>query len=209
MQLAELLRAEVAKESSDPLDAVEAMDQVLARGRGRLQKRRIATTVAMAAAVAIAISVSTLIIRSGSQSSGFVRPGPSSSTSGKGSLTARELQLAIQATQHAAGLGLHPPGWPSNLQEAEAVLSDRDTATLTLMHDVSGGGFRKVIVIRMSGTFPWNVSHPPGWNPPTPTANSLIIVIDARTGEGLDSSLGNDTPQISVLGKVVILYRRA
>ena len=128
-------------------------------------------------------------------------------------LSPREIQLAIQAAQHDAGLpGVHPSGWPTSLQEAEAVISDRSTATLTLMQDdTSGlGSFRRVIVIRLSGSFPWNISTPgPGWRPPTPTANSMIGVIDAKTGEPLDGAIGNNVADISVLGTVKVLYRRA
>ncbi|HEV2685562.1 MAG TPA: hypothetical protein VGW79_02885 [Actinomycetota bacterium] len=208
MQLDELLRREVTMQSVEPHVAIAAFDQVIARGRLRLRRRRIVAWVGAAVAVGLAVSLSTLIVATGSQSSGgFIRPGPSAAA-GHGGLSEKEFQLAVQAAQHAASLpGLHPPGWPSNLDEAEAVPSYRSTATMTLMHGITDGPLRRVIVIRMSGAFPWLISHPSGWSPPTPTANSLSIIIDAQTGEPLDSSLGNDNPDISALGKVVVLYR--
>jgi len=207
MRLDELLRAELASEAVDHEAASAVVDEIIAKGSRRIRRRKFTAAVAVALSIAIAVSVSALLIGR-EPSSRFVQGGPGVSTPPSG-LSAKQIQLAVKAAQHAASLpGLHPPGWPSNLLEAEAVLSDRSTATMTLMHDVTSGGFRKVIVIRLSGTFPWDISNPPGWRPPTPNANSIILVIDARTGEGLDSSLGNNVPQLNSLGSVVILYER-
>ena len=208
MQLDELLRAELASQAVDHETSSTAVDEIITKGRRRLRMRKFIAAAAIGLTCAIAVSVSALLIRA-EPAPRFFQPGPTGSTTSSG-LSAKQIQLAVRVAQDAAAPGPGPSRWSSNVVQAEAVLSDRSTATIKLMHgDETGGGFRRVIVIRMSGTFPWNISHPPGWRPPTPNANSVILVIDARTGEPLDSSLGNNVPQLDALGDVVILYQRA
>lgn len=87
------------------------------------------------------------------------------------------------------------------------MLSDRSTATMRLMNDETNGPLRKVIVIRLSGTFDWVTTGPPGHT--GQHGDSVLLVIDARTGDFLDSAIGNHEPEISTLGPVTVLYRRA
>src|SRR5438874_9332066 len=138
MQLDELLRAEVASQSVDHEAATVVVDEVIAKGRRRLRRRKITAAVAAAITVAIAASASALLINTEPGSSGFIRPRPTSSTSGPG-LSARQLRLADRVAQDAAVPGPGPSQWPINVGEADAVLSDRSTATMQLMNDVTAG----------------------------------------------------------------------
>ena len=124
----------------------------------------------------------------------------------RGLLTRQDKELAIRAAKHAAVEGGYSgPGWPANVDLVEAVSSTRGAANQLLDAGVDSN-FR-VIAIRMTGTFTWGHSAPPG-APTSTTGHVAILIMQATTGEVWDSGLGKTLPKLSSLGTVTVLYGR-
>jgi hypothetical protein len=131
--------------------------------------------------------------------------------SGRPDLSSNDLAMAAKAAKHVAltpsqlQSGTAPSGWPSNVQMVDAVSSTRSQALALIDERAPDVTTDHVIVVRMTGSFTWVTTGPPG-SPDTFSGNAVILVIDPATGDVIDSSLAPARPDISSLGPVHHLY---
>ena len=102
-----------------------------------------------------------------------------------------------------SGRALTDPGWPSNVDQASAIVTTHADAMQYV--GAAGGDTTSVLVIRLIGDFSWVTTGPPGHGPAT--GNVMTLVIDAKSGETIDAGLERQSPT-QPLPHPTVLYVR-
>jgi hypothetical protein len=209
--LAKLLRAA----ATAPPTKIDPEDIVRAGGGRRVPK--FATPVLAASVVAAIALAMVLLDHAGHQASSpaAIAPSPRFTHSGSGGLTDEQHKLAtdiaisvgrssLQTSTPPSPLPTDASGWPSNVDEASAIVTTHADA-MQYVGAAADNDQTTVLVIRLVGDFSWITPGPSGHGPIT--GNVITIVANAQSGKTLDSGIERQQPPPLLPGATVLFDR--